>query len=171
MISAPLRRSVCRRFRAAAVWAMLPLVLLSGQPVFGCICADGRYEPFCRIQLWPGSQTDARQPTVEKTRCGRSCCEKGAVDQGARDCCKGETNGCGQSDGAAGGKGCTPIVKSQVVPPVVTPQQIADQQDVPAVCPAHLNASSISLTIGRHWELDTGLPPVDLVVILQRLVI
>lgn len=181
MVGMPLIRLVQSRFRTTVVWAMMPLAFLTGQPVSGCICADGHYEPLCRAELCPG-KTGAERQTTADACCGCSCCAKHSGQRNS-DCCKRATGCYGRSanphQGGTEGMGvtdnscCTPVVRAQAIPTIVNLTRVVDDHHVPALCsvtlelPCPIHGSSAA----RRLERDTGSPPSDLVIILRRLVI
>ena len=67
---------------------------------------------------------------------------------------------------------CTPIVH-EALPTVIASSQLMDTHQLPALnVPVYeLPASLAIANIGHRIESDTGPPPEDLVVTLQRLVI
>lgn len=183
MVGSSLDRLVCGRFRAAVVWAMIPLAIWSGQLSAGCICADGHYEPFCRAHLCPGRHAgDAEQAQSACSCCGCSWCARASSTESSRVCCTGDIDCChrpssphqpvGIGQCLQGKACCTPVVQSQVIPPVVTSSRLAGDHHLPALCATILDVSCpvIGLLSTRRLETDTG-PPLDLVVKLRRLVI
>ncbi len=77
-------RRLSNRLEALAVWAMIPLAVLNGRTVGGCICADGRYEATCNTSVCAGRTWTS----AESASCGCSCCAHGTDKQGGTDCCR-----------------------------------------------------------------------------------
>lgn len=177
MVRASLNRLVRSRFRAIVAWAMVPLAVLSGRPVSGCICADGHYEPVCRAALCAGSNSTAG-PRNSTSCCGCSCCGQTLSDQSPSRC-KDRTSCC-QKAGAlhpADGRSlskkcCTPVVGIQAVVKAkverATSNAVVHSLDVLAPIASVADVQ----THGPAWIVphDTG-PPVDLVITLRRLLI
>lgn len=72
-----------------------------------------------------------------------------------------------------GGNGCcTPIVH-QAIPTIVTSSPVVDGQQMTALVLAPIDVPFFGGTteIGHLIDFDTGRPPIDLVIALQRLVI
>jgi hypothetical protein len=175
MFRSPMPLRVLRgRIREAALWAMVPMSVFHGRPVVGCLCADGRYDAAC-----PGVHR-VSQPATASPCCCATREAKSAPTQPPRQCCPQEPQG-----GAQGpGQDCPgPLVKSQtccravvhapVSPPLVSSTRPADDSHLPAVCIATPWAAGLVdvTSLGCRVEDDTGLPGVDLVVTLGRLII
>lgn len=172
MIGKWLNRAVCRHHQVMVTMAMVPLVILNALPVSaGCICADGHLEPVCH----------AARCFAGKGDCGCPCCARRG-NLGRTNCCK-KTADCRShlvddqlpEDGRHSVRGngcCTPIVH-HAVPIVITLPQVVDSDQMRAVLWARIDVphSVAPATILHRIEFDTGPPPEDFVVTLQRFVI
>jgi hypothetical protein len=161
-----LRRSLPSRFRPILVWAVMPLTLFNGMPISaGCICADGHYEPVCRAGRCRAGMSD----------CGCSCCAKTASCKGKCCCRKSENQRHENMPGqrVANNGCCKPVVVQ--VPTVVTTQASTglDVQPIAALVLAPIDLPFLGSwsAVVHRIDFDTGPPPNDLIVTLQRLVI
>ena len=164
---------------------MVPLAVLSGQPVYGCICADGHYELFCQAGRCPGkAKAAAANPGSTAACCGCSCCADAGPKDASHACCKARVAGlaraaCGHQSGNSsaqhvGNKGCcTPVVQQATVATVVAAPQALDDHWLPALYVTTLDVNVFESAAHAHGAFppDFGSPPRDLVVTLQRLVI
>src|SRR5689334_5758009 len=95
--------------------ALIPIAILSGHPEFGCICADGHYEFFCRGGRPVRCSHEATAP-LAAIDSGCSCCPKSAVDDAARNCCHRDVSGdaSGRNHGPQVGskRCCTPVLRN-----------------------------------------------------------
>jgi len=144
---------------------MVPLAMLNALPLAaGCICADGHYEPVCH----------AGQCRTGMADCGCACCAHHSCCSGKIRCNRSTVNPHEQiPDQHVSNSGCcTPLVH-QATPTIVTSSAAVDSQQIAALimAPIDLPYSGEALKIGRHVDFDTGRPPHDLVITLQRLVI
>ena len=183
MIDAQLNRTIRRRSRAVVMWAMVPLALLSGRPVSGCICADGHYEPFCGGGPRLASDAASQQTAGDATGRGCSCCDKSRADDRNRSCCNAKTDCCRRSSSAhradssdarvAGKSCCTPVLRTDLVTIAASSWQLSDEQQLSVLCTAALALPSTGIATGAGQPVgsDTGPPPDDLVVTLRRLLI
>lgn len=177
MIGRRLIRSSRKRSRGAIFVAMVPLVFLNGWPIGGCICADGHYEPFCR-GCGRTANSSADHALAASTCCGHTCCARHTDSDADRSCCKGH-NCCEQSQQGTSnepgvrGPCCTPVRQLPVTPVVkVSPTAVDHHQDLAVfTVVADLPLAAATVHHGRCVEIDTGPPPNDLVVTLQRLII
>jgi hypothetical protein len=162
---------------------LIPVALFSGQPVHGCICADGHYEFFCRAghRASEHQESDATSATAESC----SCCHKLDAGKTSHDCCQVATGCCNaaeqrsqdlkrQAPSHFSGKGCcTPVVSDAVELTLTASVQASDGHQfvaLVAIMP-ELPHAEIATHPRRHLLSDTGPPPDDLVVTLRRLVI
>ncbi len=180
----PMIRWLRSRIRALVAFALIPVALLSGQPVHGCICADGHYEFFCRAGHRASrhqEETDTASTIAESC----SCCHKADAGKTSHDCCKGATGCCDSAKRQSqdpqhpaspylSGKGCcTPVVSDATERTLTASVQTnGDHQVVAlfAIMP-ELPCSQMDANRCPHLLASTGPPPDDLVVTLQRLVI
>jgi hypothetical protein len=165
MIYTTLRRFIRRRCQMAVALAIMPLAILNGLPIAeGCICADGHYEPVCRAHL--GQSNDDHSCCAKHSgRMEHACCA------GMHTCHLATEKSNGQQ--RLGDRCCTPLVHQAV--PVVSATPQFDSPDQTAVWNAVAIESPTFLSLAMHGghcvEVDTGTPPNDLVVTLQRLII
>jgi hypothetical protein len=164
MVSILQRRSIRRRLRAIVLVAMAPLAVLNALPLAaGCICADGHYEAICH----------AGECQAGMAHCGCACCAHHSCCSG-KVCCHHPTANPHEVPGqqVRDSGHCTPLVH-QATPTIVNPSASADSEQIAAfiVAPIDLPYSGETLKTGRYVDVDTGRPPHDLVITLQRLVI
>ncbi len=167
-----LLRSIRRRRDAAIVWAMMPVALLSGRSVSGCLSPTGRFEPDCHCAAMLETAVST-SPAHEASTCHRACCH------GKCCCCKGMA-GCSEGvaakespskhDGFQNGAHCRPVSlfvavtvtnaggQSWDLHQLATTLPVAQSDWLPTVQDASVGA----------FELDTGPPPENLVVDLHR---
>lgn len=66
--SHPMAKFIKQRLRKPLIWLLLPVALLTGRPMVGCVCSDGAYKVSCEKLVgnfvWP-------QATEKQ---GTSCC-------------------------------------------------------------------------------------------------
>src|SRR5262245_19802567 len=88
MTGKSLFRSLRRRCDTVIVWAMVPVALLSGQSVAGCVSPSGRFAPDCHCaamqETEAGSCTTASAATGHGACCHGNCC----CCQGKSGCCQ-----------------------------------------------------------------------------------
>lgn len=163
------------RLRAILMWAMIPLAVVNTRSAFGCIGPDGQFNPNCRCCLAGGGE---RVASAKKSCCGCACCAHRAG--GSSCCCKGKLakNESKQSDRSGPGaksNGCRLFVQIAVISAIVNHGQTAQADDhlSQAICTVAIDSLSpiFGLHTNRRVEMDTGPPPDNLVVILQRFVI
>src|SRR5687767_4377274 len=109
--------------RTLAVWAMIPLVLLSGTPVMGCVCANGQYKFLCQ------RQTAATEDPATTAPC--SCCPQhkdGARETASSSCCKKAPRAA--STGATVAARCCQEVLELPSPSVVVERDLAPQLEI-----------------------------------------
>jgi hypothetical protein len=172
----PLRR------RAMIACALIPLVAFSGLPAYGCICADGHYEPRCNaIRCAAPDHSDVTSKPASDC-CGRSCCAHRSVDGHSHSCCQGHTERDVSSHSSLAQTGapsitgkscCTPFVRAATVATVANSMQAVDDHQLPTIdaVTIALADSHIGVRTCPHFLADIGPPPDDLVVTLGRLVI
>ena len=164
--------------RAVVFMGMVPLIILNGWPVGGCICADGQYRASCSGCRSRARDATTPQNSIRHASDERACCTARKVSNVPRSCCKGN-HCCEQSKGRTShGTGvrnpcCTPVVQMQAAPAVSVSPAIEDHDRGLAVFAALANPPSLAVAAlhGRGVEIDIELPSNDLVVILQRLII
>jgi hypothetical protein len=154
--------------RRILVLAMVPLVFLNSLSVSaGCICADGHYEPVCRVVRCHAGKSD----------CGCECCA-------AQSCCQQKRVGRDPAEDSTGNTGlalrvtrangcCTPVVHQPISGVIDTPRTFDPETNSAAVAiPSSNRALSFSeakKTI--PFQLGCDRLPIDLVVCLHRLII
>jgi len=173
MLAGRINRVVRRHFRAALVWAAIPLAAFNGRTVVGCGCF-GHFEAVCHCGCCGG--------TEGHSAC--SCCSAYHPDHSNCSCCllgSQPTARCSVASHEPMAKNgstlerhhCTSIAMRTVVPATVT--HSIDLTDLHswtlAIADHGLPPSNGNSHLGSFSEIDTGPPPGDLVVILHRLVI
>lgn len=142
-------------------WAMVAIAVWISWPSSACICADGGFKLFCDAQ----SRPSAGQPS-----CAGDCCQHRALiaqPTDANDCCQHQVAlGNGRT-----GQRCTPVLNPPAVAPV--PASIAVSCDQATAVPiVAIECPYAAIGFSHAWlaSLDTG-PPLDRVIVLQRLLI
>jgi hypothetical protein len=165
-------RFVRRHYRAAVVWAAIPLAVFNGRTVVGCGCF-GHFEPVCHCGCCGGQHG--------KSRC--SCCTRHGFSHGSCYCCNHSdaASRCDTADSSshpgAGqslqGHRCKSFVLHEVTPVTVAPYVAAGDlhESIFALADFGLPLVFSQSRVGKVVDFDTGPPPDDLVVILHRLVI
>lgn len=168
------------RLRVVIVLAMAPLALWSGRPVCGCTCAKGCNCPCCQAAL---RTHDDESPDETCTARGCCCCCRQIGAQSAGDkCCRAKMACCERSragDTSGGGQSacrktcCTCVAHLPAIPAELHEQRFEGRDQLLVNfasdfdSPCHVAVRRIA----HRVDADTGLPPTDLVVALQRLVI
>jgi hypothetical protein len=179
MVNIRLTRFIRRHYRAALVWAVMPLAVLTGRTVVGCGCF-GHFESACHCGCCSDKHDGAKQG---ESAC--SCCTGHGFTHSTCCCCnkakaKSPSNitdckshdSCPASDLVWQGHRCTSIVVHDVIPVTVAPSaDVADLHSSIFVLPDYILSPSSSQSFGQAVDFDTGPPPADLVVTLRRLVI
>ena len=165
MIYTTLRRCIRRRCHMAVALAIMPLAILNGLPIAeGCICADGHYEAVCRAHI---GHYDSGHPCCAKHSCcaEHSCCARAHT-------CHLATDKADQRQGV-GDRCCTPLVHQALPVVAASPHfdSLAQLADCNACAVEPPSILSLEMHSGYRVEVDTGPPPNDLVVVLQRLII
>ena len=161
-------RSAISILRVGLLLLLAPAVLLSNRPINGCICPDGHFEQNCprmrvHVETAPGSC------------CGCSCCKD------RKSCCESTCKSCCHSDRNRKPTGpeftrstCSPAMLSVAVPAVVKVLKNGVDDSAPLLfdLPALDSVIARSQT-GRYvpFDIDTGPPPTDLVMVLRHLLI
>jgi len=175
-----LNRSIRSRLNAAVIWAMVPLAMISGKTVSGCMSPTGHFEPGCHceaMQETGGSEAHSNQTSISATcRChcpcchGNCCCGKGKVS-----CCTSLARNARKSngDGLQSNDHCRPFAMYTVTPAVNASMPLGNMQQSAnlAIVSLDLPSSLTSTTINHIDELSTGPPPDNLVVALRRFLI
>jgi hypothetical protein len=167
-----LYRSLRRRCDELIVWAMIPVALLSGRSVSGCMSATGRFEPDCHcasMQQMDGSACSTHQSSETKSHC--SCCHGKCCGKVHAGCCKtvAKTNSQPNGDGLNGGH-CRPFSLFVGVTVTSTSGHSLDFQQTAEMLPVALDGTfpNFFAVSTEAVELDTGPPPENLVVALHR---
>jgi len=155
-------RSFRGRFRAAVLWAMVPLAAVGGRPVIGCVCADGSYKTACPML----------REALEHRGCAcreTACCSHCGTEESTTSCCATESDTAERS--LVNSKCCHPVVQAPVLPPVAEVVSVTQDHE------PSFAALPVELSVAETWPTrirvddDTGLPALDLVVVLRRLII
>lgn len=130
-----------RILRTCLILALIPLTVLSGRVVPGCICSDGHFELFCR-----GSHCDTDAPRDTRSSCGGcgKCCQSRSTSVALKSCCgsdlqPGRATGCPVKD--CSDRCCHPLTLSPMVPARdFLPQHDVEQREfeVPVTVPLRL---------------------------------
>lgn len=175
-------RRLSNRLKALAVWAMVPLAVLNGRTVGGCICADGHYEASCNVAVCAGGTLNAADSAAPAS-CGCSCCTHRADKQGGSDCCR-KKSCCShepQSPARSSGgeslsdKGCCqPVSQTHVTPTVVVKSNFDEARPLELLTTDAAASLQSLLEAAAHRFDDnraaTATAP-DLVIALHKLVI
>lgn len=155
---------------------MLPLAILNGQPIVGCICADGTFKTDCPAMRETAGQADTGD-CCAASRCRRqvaqtqppSCCQRAADNT---ECATRAEHRANEPEVA--GKGCCqPALEAPVPPRLVSVVQVADDHHLPALATVLAEAfvRLDAVSAARQVEDDTGQSPIDLVITLRHLLI
>jgi hypothetical protein len=187
MIGKSLFRSIRHRCHAAIVWAMVPVALLSGRTVSGCIGPTGRFEPDCHCAAMQeaGKNASDTNEAGDGATCHLACCH-------GKCCCKGNGGCCQTTHGFVTAKSssqpkdnnlsngghcnlssdghCRPFSYFAAVTVTSLSGQSLDLQQPVDVLPVVLHAplTNAFTAPATAVELDTGPPPDNLVVALHR---
>jgi hypothetical protein len=162
----------CSRLRRRLiVLAMLPVVIAGGQPVVGCICADGRLKTDCpaiRAKACHAETMDGQAPCCAPAT-QPSCCQGAAGT--AVDTSDAQARAGGSA--AAPHRCCRPAIEAAVPPQLVAAVRVVDDHHLLAlsIVPHDGSVPRAAATAGRWLEDDAARPPTDLVIALGRLLI
>lgn len=171
-------RSIRGHFRAAVIWAAIPLAIFNGRTVVGCGCF-GHFEAACHCSCCSELQTDGKQ----HGKPAGSCCTGRGFNHSNSPCCNRSeaTDPCKSADSDSRsdssqqlqGHRCTSIVSHEVTPVTVAPSVDASDlhETIFVLASFGLPLTFSQFHVGRVVDFDTGPPPHDLVVTLHRLVI
>ncbi len=173
-----INRVIRRRFQAALIWVMMPVALINGRMVSGCMSPTGHFEPGCHCQAMQESNACDQAKTNTTCQCHCACCHGGTCCC----CCKAKTSCCKSvasnavrvhGNGFQSGDHCRPFSTYAVTPVVKTAVQVADAHQLTdiAVVLFDLPLSVLPTTFTQVAELNTGPPPDNLVVALHRFLI
>ena len=168
-----------RHYRAALIWAAIPLTLFNGRTLVGCGCT-GHFEAVCRcnccIDLPEGGDGQSGNagcpccaiPHSSLSKC--PCCNHSKLAH-TRD--KTDDDGCPVNGQGLQKHRCRPMVLHQVTPGTVVSVLDASQLLIAITVLADFSQSLplSPLHVERFVDIDIGPPPNDLVVSLHRLVI
>jgi hypothetical protein len=178
MLGIRLNRVVRRHFRAAVIWAALPLAVFNGRTVIGCGCF-GHFEAVCHC----GCCSEMQDGCKQHGKSASSCCTGRGFSHSNCPCCNHSeaTNPCNTADSDSRsdspqqlqGHHCKSIVSHEVTPVTVAPSVDAGDlhESIFVLANVGLPLTFSQLHVGRVVDFDTGPPPKDLVVTLHRLVI
>ncbi len=154
---------------------MLPAFLLGTLPPSACICADGHYEPFCRVAICRALASGSSSTAC----CGCSCCKGRSSNQGGESCCAGKSS-CTQQHGstpvggvaAKAGSCCQPIV--ELPAPAAQASEMELDKQLPLVATieslsSFSSANEVRPTLERN-SFSTP-PPLDVVIVFLHLTI
>jgi hypothetical protein len=165
------------RFRPLVVWAMLPLVVLDGRTVSGCICLDGHFDLACNTDVCSGK---AAANAASLPSCGCSCCfgaEEGADCCRKRPCCSTDSRETSQLPGDASWSDkscCQPVSQTHVTPSVIVRSEVEVARPLELMTvDSAASVQSLFAEVAHHFDItraDTCTAP-DLVITLRKLVI
>jgi hypothetical protein len=170
-------RAIRRRFQAAVIWAMVPMALISGRSVSGCLSPTGHFEPGCHCQAMQAARVSGQEKANPTCQCHCPCCRGGACC-----CCQGKANCCNlaakttsrtHGEGVQDGNSCRPFSIYVVTPAVSTSAQTGDLHQLVqmSMVSVDLPLFATPSTVAHVFELNTGPPPYNLVVALHRFLI
>jgi hypothetical protein len=164
-------RFLRHHYRAALVWAAIPLAVFNGRTVVGCGCF-GHFESVCHCGCCSGTKAGANKCCTGHgfNQSGRSCCNKSASTIHCNTAAGNSRLACGQS---LQGPRCTSIVLHEVTPVTVAPNANAGDlhESIFALADVGLPLVFSQSQVGQVVDFHTGPPPNDLVITLHRLVI
>lgn len=156
-------RFVGHKIRSLAIWALIPLSLLSGTPLVGCVCANGQHKYLCQ---WRNAETSDSTVTTS-----RSCCHPNsrhvASGHARRSCCGRITRSFTGGSGPAVSTRCCQSVLEIPTPSVVGEKSIVRDNDVSSVCVAPVVHSLGQTNPLGVFQVDSlgDLPPPDFVIL------
>ena len=178
MAPVSLNRLLRGRIHAAVAWAMVPLAVLNGRTVLGCMSPSGHYDPSCRC--WAGSGDHQDSGTARPCHCGH-CLRQDDADRSSCPHCKQKTachanhpSRVVQGSRMQGAEHCRAVGMYQQVSAVPASPQAGSDHDPSAAFvfdAIDLPNSSPTSVARQVIERDTGPPPDNLCITLHRLVI
>lgn len=169
-----LSRTVRRRSWALTMWAMMPLAMLNGRSVSGCMSPTGHFELGCNCQAM--QDLGFGTPKNASMACGCHC----ACCQGKTCCRQGKSICCSQMAGkdysspenGVGGGHCRPVSMYVTTPVVSAAAQTTEVRHLAGLSLVSLDVplSAASQSMAEFAELNTG-PLDNLVVALHRFLI
>src|SRR3954462_7780256 len=153
---------ILQRLRKPMIWLFLPVALLTGRPMVGCVCSDGTYKVSCEKLagnfLWP--------PATEKQ--GSSCCP--AVHAGSCPACHPSSEK--DSVGVSADRHCV-CRGIQNNLKLTSPTKLEREQDI-TFAPFHFAEVECSLqlvALELRSPLQSDLPPPNRIVMFSHLTI
>lgn len=161
LVVLPMVKNAIQRLRKPLIWLLLPVALLTGRPMIGCVCSDGTYKVSCEKLV--GSLIWS-QATVNH---GESCCP--AADSGQ---CPGCHKPAHTGDGASAQNPCRcrGIENSLML---TSPKDLDQERDSSFVA-FHIAEVCCSSPLVSHdlgSPLRNDLPPPNRVVLFLHLTI
>jgi hypothetical protein len=163
--------SVRDRLWIAALWAMMPVTLVSGMPRLGCICANGQYKLFCeRLLHFGGPHEGQPSPTSGCCCCRKSHADRHAAMKSVAECC------CHAAGGASARlraqSCCKPVIGMPTVAPAVLRILAPDLGgQMSLVCPLDFLQPAPVVTSSAGMARNPELPVPDLIIAHQVLLI
>ena len=165
-------RAIRSRFQAAVIWAMVPVAMISGRTISGCVSPSGHFELNCHCSASMGDSAAPSGPCHCHCPCcqGKDCC-----------CCKSKSSCCCSMASNArrtNGNGfqsshCQQVSAFATTPVVNVSTQIQDldQSADLTLISSDVPSALARTTLEQIAELNTGPPPNNLVVALHRFLI
>ena len=172
MVGKLIHRAVTRHCRSAVIWAMLPLAVMNGRSIAGCISPTGEFSPGCHC--W-STQNDSASGANNVCRCHCSCCQGKACccKVGASCCSTAATNGRRSSgNGYRSGERCRPVTAYVVSQGVKASISFVDAHQAIDLTAALIDVPTSAPSPAHNLVgPNTGPPPDNLVIVLQRFLI
>jgi hypothetical protein len=155
-----------RVIHTAVMWTMMPLALLNGRMLSGCISPDGRFNPGCNCCA----------VAIESAHAVKSCCRCCPSGHCTRSCCKGKSLAHMKLPAKSGSgftsSSCQAVAQYLVIPTIVKNAPATNDQMQAAVDIAAFEFSVFLVGIPqREPDIDSTPPPNNLVISLQRFLI
>jgi hypothetical protein len=168
MLGSSLNRRV---IHTAVLWAMIPLAVLNGRMVTGCISPDGQFNPNCNCCTVRSAATKSLEQGAKQS-C--RCCATSHCSHSS--CCKGKSvahsklptkhgNGFNSSS-------CQSVAQYLIIPTII--QNVVDHDDLVYMALDVVTADFTPFLAGipqREPGIDATPPPDNLVISLQRFLI
>jgi hypothetical protein len=156
---------------------MVPMALINGRIVSGCMSPSGHFEAGCHCQDMQDANGSGQKKAISTSQCHCPCCQGSTCC-----CCKGKGNCCNSvaktagpthGNGIQSGDHCRPFSMYTLTPAVNTSAPTGDVHQLAELSLVFVDLPffATSATVAHGIELDTGPPPDNLVVALHRFLI
>lgn len=155
-------QATIQRLRKPLIWLLLPVALLTGRPMVGCICSDGTYKVSCEkligsFQWWQATDNH-----------GSSCCP--TANSGNCPTCQEPAENTSVSAAAQSQCQCRGIANNLTLPSLTELER--DRDSALATFSISDDYSSVSLVAHELGSpLRNDLPPPNIVVLFLHLTI